>query len=145
MAETLRRRSRSRRARGDRQRPVVHRHRRHAEGVQGHERNRGAGDVGALYDVSGDHTGFFRELAEPNSRRGLVFNVTGRLKPGTSVRQAEANLKTIARQLEQEYPNENKGRNVTIVPLAQATINPGFRNNRSEERRVGKEGGSRWT
>src|SRR5206468_13111931 len=73
-------------------------------------------------------TGFFRELAEPNSRRGLVFNVTGRLKPGTSVRQAEANLKTIARQLEQEYPNEYKGRNVAIVPLAQATINPAFRN-----------------
>jgi putative ABC transport system permease protein len=51
------------------------------------------------------------------------------LKPGVSVRQAEANLKTIARQLEQEYPNDNKGRNVTLVPLAQATINPGFRGN----------------
>ena len=73
--------------------------------------------------------GFFRELAKPNNRRGLVFNVTGRLKPGVSVQQAEANLKTIARQLEQEYPNENKGRNVTLVPLAQATINPGFRDN----------------
>ena len=73
--------------------------------------------------------GFFRELAEPNNRRGLVFNVTGRLKPGVSVQQAEANLKTIARQLEQEYPNENKGRSVTLVPLAQATINPGFRDN----------------
>jgi predicted permease len=73
--------------------------------------------------------GFFRELAEPNNRRGLVFNITGRLKPGVSVQQAEANLKTIARQLEQEYPNENKGRNVTLVPLAQATINPGFRDN----------------
>jgi predicted permease len=68
-------------------------------------------------------------LAEPSSRRGLVFNITGRLKPGVSVQQAEANLKTIARQLEQEYPNENKGRNVTLVPLAQATINPGFRDN----------------
>jgi predicted permease len=74
-------------------------------------------------------TGFFRELAEPNNRRGLAFNITGRLKPGVSVRQAEANLKTIARQLEQEYPNENTGRNVTLVPLAQATINPGFRDN----------------
>jgi predicted permease len=74
-------------------------------------------------------TGFFRELAEPNSRRGLVFNVTGRLKPGVSVQQAEANLKTIARQLEQEYSNDNKGRSVTLVPLAQATINPGFRGN----------------
>src|SRR4029077_1509511 len=74
-------------------------------------------------------TGFFRELAEPNNRRGLVFNVTGRLKPGVTVQQAEANLKTIARQLEQEYPNENKGRSVTLVPLAQSTINPGFRGN----------------
>jgi len=73
--------------------------------------------------------GFFRELIEPNSRRGLVFNVTGRLKPGVTVQQADANLKTIARQLEQEYPNENKGRSVTLVPLAQATINPGFRDN----------------
>ena len=73
--------------------------------------------------------GFFRELIEPNSRRGLVFNVTGRLKPGVSPQQAEANLKTIARQLEQEYPNENTGRSVTLVPLAQATINPGFRDN----------------
>jgi predicted permease len=74
-------------------------------------------------------TGFFRELADPTSRRGLFFNVTGRLKPGVSVKQAEANLKTIARQLEQEYPNENKGRNVSLIPLAQATINPGFRGN----------------
>src|SRR5262249_21040335 len=74
-------------------------------------------------------TGFFRELAQPNNGRGLIFNVTGRLKPGVSVQQAEANLKTIARQLEQEYPNDNKGRSVTLVPLAQATINPGFRGN----------------
>jgi len=74
-------------------------------------------------------TGFFLELATPTSRRGLVFNMTGRLKPGVSVQQAEANLKTIARQLEQEYPNDNKGRSVTLVPLAQATINPGFREN----------------
>jgi predicted permease len=73
--------------------------------------------------------GFFRELAEPNNRRGLVFNMTGRLKPGVSVQQAEANLKTIARQLEQEYQNDNQGRSVTLIPLAQATINPGFRDN----------------
>ena len=73
--------------------------------------------------------GFFLELATPTNRRGLVFNVTGRLKPGVTVQQAEANLKTIARQLEQEYPNDNKGRSVTLVPLAQATINPGFRDN----------------
>src|SRR5687767_4744977 len=73
--------------------------------------------------------GFFLELIRPDSRRGLGFNVTGRLKPGVTVQQADANLKTLARQLEQEYPNENKGRSVTLVPLAQATVNPGFRSN----------------
>jgi len=73
--------------------------------------------------------GFFLELIKPDGRRGLVFNVTGRLKPGISVRQAEANLKTIAHQLADAYPNDNQGRGVTLVPLAQATINPGFRSN----------------
>src|SRR5262249_862156 len=73
-------------------------------------------------------TGFLRELIEPDNRRGLIFNATGRLKPGVTVQQAEANLKTIARQLEQDYINENRGRGITIVPLAQATVNPGFRN-----------------
>jgi predicted permease len=74
-------------------------------------------------------TGFLQELIRPENRRGLVFNVTGRLKPGVTPQQAEANLKAIARQLEQEYPNDNAGRSVITVPLAQATINPGFRNN----------------
>src|SRR5262245_14039171 len=71
-------------------------------------------------------TGFTRELVRPDNRRGLMFNVTGRLKPAVAVQQAEANLKTIARQLEQEYPDDNGGRSVTLVPIAQATINPGF-------------------
>src|SRR5262245_24343946 len=53
--------------------------------------------------------GFLRELIRPDNRRGLIFNVTGRLKPGRTVQQAEANHKTIARQLEQEYPNDNQG------------------------------------
>jgi len=74
-------------------------------------------------------TGFVAELMRPENRRGLAFNVTGRLKPGVTVAQAEANMKTVARQLEQEYPNDNQGRNVTLIPLAQATVNPGFRNN----------------
>jgi predicted permease len=72
-------------------------------------------------------SGFLREGME--TRRALIFNMTGRLKPGVPVRQAEANLKTIGRQLAQEYPNDNQSRSVTVIPLAQATINPGFRNN----------------
>lgn len=74
-------------------------------------------------------SGFLTELIRPDNRRGLIFSVTGRLKPGVTIQAAEANLKTIMRRLEQEYPNDNKDRSVTVLPLAQATINPGFRAN----------------
>ena len=57
-------------------------------------------------------------------RRGLFVNTVGRLKPGVAKEQAQAQLTTIAQRLEQEYPNDNKGRGVTVVPIAQATINP---------------------
>src|SRR5437773_683107 len=71
-------------------------------------------------------TGFVREGID--SRRALIFNLTGRLKPGVTIEQAAANLKMIAAQLEKEYPNDNKGRNVTLLPIAQSTLNPAFRN-----------------
>jgi predicted permease len=63
------------------------------------------------------------------SRRALLFNATGRLKPDVSLEQATANMNTIASTLAQEYPDANRGRSITLVPLAQATINPGFRQN----------------
>src|ERR1700752_1945067 len=64
-----------------------------------------------------------------DSRRALNYQLTGRLKPGVTVEQASANLNTIASALAQEYPNDNRGRSVTVVPLAEATINPAFRGN----------------
>jgi predicted permease len=70
-------------------------------------------------------TGAFRDWID--ERRPLVFDITGRLKDKVDLRQAEANLKTVGLQLERDYPEPNKGRNVTLVPLAQGAINPGFR------------------
>ena len=64
-----------------------------------------------------------------DSRRALLFQMTGRLKPGVTVEQASANMNTIAAALAHEYPNDNRGRSTTLVPLAQATINPAFRGN----------------
>jgi predicted permease len=64
-----------------------------------------------------------------DSRRALNFQITGRLKPGVDVEQASANMNAIASALAQEYPNDNRGRSLTLVPLAQATINPAFRGN----------------
>jgi predicted permease len=62
-------------------------------------------------------------------RRALILQVNGRLKDGITVDQAQANLQGIAKALEQEFPSDNRDRTVTVVPLAQSTINPGFREN----------------
>ncbi len=62
-----------------------------------------------------------------DSRRALLFAITARLKPGVSVEQARANVTAIGAALAQEYPTENRGRGATLLPLAEATINPGFR------------------
>jgi hypothetical protein len=61
-----------------------------------------------------------------NSRRALLFNVAGRLKPGVTAGQARANLVTLAKALEREYPEPNGGRTVTVMPIAEATIFPRY-------------------
>jgi predicted permease len=72
-------------------------------------------------------TGFLKENME--ARRALIFGMTGRLKPGVTLVEAETRLKAIAGQLAREYPDDNGGRSVALLPLSQATINPGFREN----------------
>ncbi|MBI1875989.1 MAG: ABC transporter permease [Acidobacteria bacterium] len=62
-----------------------------------------------------------------DERRALLLFAAGRLKPGVTLAQAEANLKTIAKALEAEYPKPNLGRGVTLRPLVEATIFPGIR------------------
>ena len=62
-----------------------------------------------------------------DERTAVVFNTAGRLRPGVAMAQAEANLKTIARALEQEYPDANTGRGVSVLPLTETTIFPGMR------------------
>ena len=50
------------------------------------------------------------------------FGAIGRLKPGVSAPQAEADLKTIAQQLEQSYPSTNKGWSATVVPSIDQSV-----------------------
>jgi predicted permease len=69
------------------------------------------------------------DVAQPNfdwyeQRRGLFLFTFGRLKPGVSVEQATANVKTIFAQLEQAFPNDNQGRSAGAVPLLEARLNP---------------------
>jgi predicted permease len=67
----------------------------------------------------------FRDWFE--ERRALLCSIAARLKPGVTLAQAEANVSAISTALEQEYPQPNKGRNVSLRPLAQATVFPGLR------------------
>jgi predicted permease len=43
------------------------------------------------------------------------LGILGRLKPGVTLEQAQAEMKTIARQLEQSYPITNEGRSVRLI------------------------------
>jgi putative ABC transport system permease protein len=57
----------------------------------------------------------------------LVRNVhwwgaVGRLKPGTTPTEAEADLKAVAAQLELSYPATNKGWSATVVPTLDQTV-----------------------
>ncbi len=46
----------------------------------------------------------------------------GRLKNGISVQTALAGMKSIAKQLERQYPDSNRGQSASVVPLTEAIV-----------------------
>ena len=50
------------------------------------------------------------------------LNGIGRLKNGVSFETARANMKAIARQLELQYPNDNRGQGAFVEPLAEQIV-----------------------
>ncbi|MGP8244618.1 MAG: ABC transporter permease, partial [Bryobacteraceae bacterium] len=62
-----------------------------------------------------------------NQRRTLLFAVTGRLKPGVGLPQAQASLDAIAAELEREYPRENAGKRIRLEAVSTALIAPALR------------------
>jgi macrolide transport system ATP-binding/permease protein len=46
----------------------------------------------------------------------------GRLKDGVSVEMARAEMETIARQLEMQYPKDNRGQGASVLPLAEVVV-----------------------
>jgi predicted permease len=55
-------------------------------------------------------------------RGGHWLPVFGRLKPGVSVAQAQAEMDTISERLASEFPAENKGWTVRLVPLQKEIV-----------------------
>src|SRR5260370_14295466 len=54
-----------------------------------------------------------------NRRGGHWLQVTGRIKPGVSMTQVQAELDAIGARLAKEFPAENGGWAIRIVPLSQ--------------------------
>lgn len=57
---------------------------------------------------------------QPNQDQ--MMNVIGRLKPGVSIRQAQANIDMVAARTTHTYPNGNKGWSVSVEPIKSASF-----------------------
>jgi putative ABC transport system permease protein len=62
-----------------------------------------------------------------NYRKALLFPVIGRLQDGVGRQQAQDNMRTLAAQLAREYPLDNQGLTVTLLPLTDSVIRPDSR------------------
>ena len=70
----------------------------------------------------------FRDDAR-QERGSAYFKVIGRLKPGVTREQAQAEIAAIQSRLNEQYPQESKGRGAVVVPLAEqltAQARPGL-------------------
>lgn len=50
------------------------------------------------------------------------FNALARLKPGVTLEQAQNEMSAIARRLEQQYPDEQTGRGITLIGLQEEVV-----------------------
>jgi putative ABC transport system permease protein len=75
--------------------------------------------VGLWTTIAGDASG-----SQPiTAQRGAHFlGVIGRLKSGVSQEQAQAEVTTIAARLEQQYPDTNTHKSITLEPALQALV-----------------------
>jgi macrolide transport system ATP-binding/permease protein len=71
-----------------------------------------------VFDPSGSGSGYRLDDRGARWIEGFV-----RLKPGVTVSQAQAQLSAVARGLETAYPETNRGRGVTLIPLWQSPFN----------------------
>jgi putative ABC transport system permease protein len=61
--------------------------------------------------------------AEFNKERGAHYlGVLARLKPGVRMQQAQTEMATIASRLEQQYPDRNSGRGVTLISMYEQVV-----------------------
>ncbi len=74
-------------------------------------------EIKAFVPIGGWRDQLFRDRAI-----SMGMNAIGRLKPGVSQEQAQAEMATIARGLSQQYPKENKDKSVALVSLREDLV-----------------------
>jgi putative ABC transport system permease protein len=77
---------------------------------------------GFQFPVEGERADYLQPLhplvpEEVNNREGHFIRMVGRLKPGVTIQQCEAEMKTIAARLEQKYPKSNTNRSERVFSL----------------------------
>jgi len=77
---------------------------------------------GFRFPVEGERADYLQPLhplvpEEVNNRDGHFIRMVGRLKPGVTIPQCEAEMKTIAARLEQQYPKSNTNRSERVFSL----------------------------
>jgi predicted permease len=55
-------------------------------------------------------------------RVAMGMDAVGRLKPGSTFQQAKSDMEALAGHLAEQYPDANKGKGVTLVPLKQNMV-----------------------
>jgi len=90
---------------------------------------------------TGPNTGLAAEIWTPLSMQAAVIpgpdllrvrgsywlQLTGRLRPGVSLRQAAEDMNALAARLRQLYPRDNEGVSLSLLPESQARIYPAMR------------------
>src|SRR5215475_6504231 len=59
---------------------------------------------------------------EAAQRSSHFLDVIARMKPGVTLKQAQAELETIAARLAQQYPDHNKRRGAVVIPLHEQVV-----------------------
>ena len=62
------------------------------------------------------------DTAFARNRDTHFYSAVGRLKPEASLEEARADLSAIARRLEQQYPDVDRGRGARVTPLLEQTV-----------------------
>jgi putative ABC transport system permease protein len=75
------------------------------------------------------HEQVMRRRVRPffEQRRATLLGVIGRLGPGVTLAQAQADLRRVGRDLAREYPEADEGRTLAAVPVLQALVDPNER------------------